>query len=1694
MNTEALGHASSSETNDYDILEKIAESKKAVVYKAVHKDHPDRLLVLKLFKGAYLSDRKKSRISQRVEHLKVLSSPLAITPDLFEVKDGLCFIVQDYFDGVTLDRLTEPGRGMALPDFFTIACSLARVLDAVHTAGIIHGGVKPHNVLVAPDTLDVRLTDFISALDASDSSHFIYEPYFVHQTLPYTSPEQTGRIDHRVTFASDLYSLGVVLFELLTGRLPFSSSDPLELIHAHLAREAPEVRELDPSIPRGLSTIVAKLLLKEPERRYQSSHGLLTDLLRCRDEFAATGSVGEFIPDSDIRNHRVPFISRLVGREKQTAEILETYENVARGQFRALFISGLPGIGKTRLIQELQKPIVKHRGYFTSGKFDLYQKNIPYNSVIQAFRNLIRTFLTESDERVWVWKNKIMMAVGENGKVLTDVIPELEILIGPQPPVKPLPPVESLNRFHDLFDKFLTCLAGEQNPLALFIDDLQWCDTASFDFLAYVFANTRKHPYLFLMGAYRHNEVDSGHPLTRLIAGIRQGEGLLREMRLTALTPEHCHEMVASILASSLAQTRALSDFLAALTGGNPLFIHESLTYLHNENLLTLDKNEEWRWDLDRIRDSNMPTTVVALFGEKIRKLPQEMITLLEYGACMGNTFLPAELAMARDLSLVETFTKLKPALRQGLLTESEGRLRFIHDRVQEAALSAIEPKRRCRMHWHIGNRLLAAAREQDPAMEKMENLFVIASHLNLGREEHPDPETAYLLSDINYHAGNKALDALATEAANEYFKLSRQLLPEDCWQQPHYDRTFKIFQKAAKTELMCGRHENSEELLNQLLDHAATNLDRAECLAEQTISLSSIGSFVKAIETANRGLAYLGRAIPESSEEADRQRKILMAEIHARKDIWQTILELPLTDDRQSRVEFAFYSELVPSYYLCGQLSQLYLTAAQATLRCLSAGMDEAVIYSLAAIGLQLAEEEAFEQAFKYEDLVRNLAAKFPNTFGAARGMNAIVWALMHSRSHPQDIADYCLKSIQCGKNCGDLFTAGAAYGPLLWNLQIQGADLRVIQGFVEEFAEFSERYHLPFSAGLARATQAGWLDPMKKAGDFPSMTDTIAQWKQSKHFASAGSYHVHRAVSHYFFGEHEAAERHLEEALPYLMGLTDSVLKREWLVFRILNLVKRYEEEIDNSGVSGLAEQIRPQIRKIEHWTALGPLLRPYLAFIYAELERVTGDFRHARSLYLDAIATAGEQNYVLLEGHLNEVLGELLRQAGHHSAHVYFSEAARLYRTCHAERKYAGLVAKFPKLVEREKSLQLQAEGESSPSYTLPNLDIGYLMKSSLAISAEIEQDALLKKIMQVVIESSGAQHGFLLVTDDNDALFIRAECHAAAQQTVVMQHRELEEAEGLSKAIVRYVYRTGEKVILHDAASQGIFKDNPEVHEMQLRSVLCLPVIKQSRMIGILYLENRLSSGVFSAERIQMTELLTSQAAISMEHATLLGKHREAEGQIRKSLREKEVLLKEIHHRVKNNLQIIHSMLNLQKPHFKDAKAIELFKESQNRVYTMALIHEKLYQSKSLAGINLSEYVHSLIAYLFLSYGAAEGAVRAKVSIEDVDLDLDKVIPVALIINELVSNALKHGFPDIAARGDGAGEIRVDLSLGPDRRVRLLVSDNGPGFSKTFDVEQSQSLGLKLVRVLVRQLKGEIELQAEGKTEFVITFAA
>jgi PAS domain S-box-containing protein len=587
----------------------------------------------------------------------------------------------------------------------------------------------------------------------------------------------------------------------------------------------------------------------------------------------------------------------------------------------------------------------------------------------------------------------------------------------------------------------------------------------------------------------------------------------------------------------------------------------------------------------------------------------------------------------------------------------------------------------------------------------------------------------------------------------------------------------------------------------------------------------------------------------------------------------------MPFTQDRRNKIELAFYSELIPDLYMSGLVPQLYLSAVQSTQHCLAGGMDESVIYSFSIMGLQLGEQEEFEQAFRYEDLARELSARHPNTFGATRGMNGIVWCNMHSRSHPEEIVEYCQRGIQCGKNCGDLYNAGLCYGPLMWNLQVQGADFALIEEYARECQQFSERNYLSFSVGLAEAMQAGWIAPMKAGYEPIPMQERIARWEQDNHVAAAGSYYAHLALSHYYLGEHQQAAEALAGVERYLSGLTDNVLKRQWYLVQALNALKLHECRAEG-GVEAVLAEIAPLVAKVEIWAALGPLLQPYLSFFYAERERVTGEFERARSLYLAAIESAHRQRYAFLEGHLNECLAEMQLEKSRGPARPFLLEAARLYRSCRAERKEMRLYERHPEFFEKESApVSTAAEAPASAPYALPRLDVGYLMRSALAISAEIEQDALLRRIMQTVIESSGAQHGYLLIVEDGH-LRVRAERHAGGGETV-WKSRRLEDVDDICTAIVRYVFRTGQRLVLADANEEGEFKDNSQVRALGLRSVLCLPVLKQARLVGVLYLENRLAPSMFTPSGTQTTELLAAQAAISLENARLVEEMKQAE---------------------------------------------------------------------------------------------------------------------------------------------------------------------------------------------------------------------
>lgn len=1713
----------------YRLVKKLGESLHATVYQATPHKTPHRSVVIKALKVPLRLESQRCYLRQRVERLKVIHDMRVITPQSFETYGDTQFLVQDHFPGMSLDtwRRTLPKVGVA--DFLAIALDLAQALGAVHDGGIVHGGIKPHNILIRPDTLAVRLVDFISPIDIRQLSHFIYDSSFVEGTLAYTSPEQTGRINHRVGFPTDMYSLSVTFYELLTGRLPFKTADPLALIHSHLAEEAPPVHEVNSDVPEALGRIIAKLGIKEPEKRYQSGAGLYADLMRCQQEFRSTGAIASF--RLGVRDHarRVVFISRMVGRGQEAAKVLETYDAVSRGSFRSIFISGLPGIGKTRLIQELQRALVQHRGYFTSGKFDLYQKNIPYSSLLQALRNLIRTFLTESDERVAVWRGKILQAANNRGRLLTDVIPELETLLGPQPEVPALPPLEARRRFNNLFGGFLACLVTAENPLILFIDDLQWCDSATFDFLDYVFANSAEYPYLYFIGAYRHNEVDSAHPLSYLLRAITARGQALQEVRVTPLDTSHCHEMVAYILDLSLGETALLSAFIAELTEGNPLFVSESLSWLHGQDLLGFGEDGQWHWDMKKIHASNMPPTVVELFGAKVKKLPPETLSILVFSACMGNRFTAEDIAFIQELDVFVLFERLKSVLSMGLLMENKSELQFVHDRVQEAVLQLLDAGQRRSIHWRIGKHLLSAV-PQGGDLIRQDNLFTIVAHMNLGRPDDLDREAAQQLSAINYLAGEKALEALATQAANEYFRASLEHLPGDSWT-ARYRETFRTCQRLAKTELMCGRQDQSERLIETLLEHAADDLDRAEALAEQTTSLSSIGNFIKAIESANRGLAYFGKALPEDAESAKSRMLALMDDIHADgRDVWGNILNMPFTPLRQSRIELKLYSELIPDLYMSGLVPQLYLSAAQSTRLCLAGGMDESVIYSFSIMGLNLGEQGEFELAFRYEDLAHELCALYPDTFGATRGINGIVWCNMHSRSHPQDIIAYCRKGIQCGKNCGDLYNAGLSYGPLMWNLQVLGADFAVLEETATECLEFSRKNQLEFSVGLAESIQWGWIEPMKSPVASPEpMEERLRLWESRNHVASAGSYFVHLGLVHYYYGRYPEAQQCLDRVNRYLAGLTDNVLKRQWYVFRILNALRLYRTGGFEGDMADLNALIDPLMAQVETWAGLGPLLKPYVALIHAERQRVLDNFREARSFYLDAIELSHAQAYVFLEAFANEAMGELQQEARMTTAITYLYTALDLYRRCRARGKEIQLLEKYPFDLKDVRQMPQESGDGGQDLNTLPSLDIDYLMKSARVLSAETDLDSLLDRVVSVMLEASGAQSGFFLAHGHESGLTLAAVHRIGREGAGGLA--SLAETPELCLGIVHYVMHTKKPVVLDDATVDPDFKDLPEVQAAQLRSVMCLPILQQGNASGAVYLENQLSPGLFTPNKLRMAELLTAQAAISLENAQLIRDTRQARDGIKQlnTTLERRVSEEVAQSRDKDHMLIRQSRLavmgemvgNIAHQWRQPLNALGLVLENIREAAQFHELTEEYLDRQLCDAYRLIRKMSTTINDFrnFFKPDKHKEAFNLKKSIEDT---------LSLISGSFRSNAIEivtdapqdvwvEGYPNeysqvllnlltnakeaIQRCGVRAGRITIRL-VEDGARARLVVADNGGGidddakgrlFEPYFSTKEGGTgIGLYMSKMIIENnMQGHIEYVNIGEgTEFTI----
>ncbi len=758
----------------YTVSEILHEGDKSVVYRGIKDEHQS--VILKVLKATFPTLAEIARYQQEYQIIVDLQiSGVVKAYGLEKYQRQLVLVLED-FGGDSLQSFLN--TQVAIADFLNIAIQLASTLGEIHQQQIIHKDIKPKNIIINPQTGETKITDFSIASRLSEENPQLGNVGVLEGTLYYMSPEQTGRMNRVVDYRSDLYSLGITFYQMLTGVLPFTSTDPLELLHCHIDKQPILPHQVRSDIPEVISQLVMKLLAKNAEERYNSAFGVKSDLQLCQRQLKNTGKIADFaIAQQDFAGHLL-IPEKLYGRSAEVTALLQAFERISQGASELLLVSGYSGMGKSSLVNEIHKPILQRQGYFIAGKFDQLHRDIPYASVIQAFRSLMQQLLTESAANLEVWKSKLLSRLGDNAQVIIEVIPELELIVGSQPQLAQLSATAAETRFNWVFTDFVQIFSQASHPLVLFLDDLQWADSASLK-LIQVLLTANNSNYLLLLGAYRDNEVSAAHPLLQTLQKIGNEQVRIERIILTPWSLNHVNQLIADTLQQERAFTQPLAELVFKKTHGNPFFLRQLLKSLVVANLLKFDfDNRRWQWDIQEIQTVDVTDNVVDLMSHNIKQLPDITQNLLKLAACIGHNFELKTLAAIQEKTLPSTAQDIWSAIFTGLIIplssaykiplvvgeetiasaqfDQSISYKFLHDRVQQAAYALIPEAEKKSTHLKIGQLLLRSySDEVEP-----ENIFGLVNHLNYAIDLIPIAEKEQL-AQLNLIAGNSSLNCL---------------------------------------------------------------------------------------------------------------------------------------------------------------------------------------------------------------------------------------------------------------------------------------------------------------------------------------------------------------------------------------------------------------------------------------------------------------------------------------------------------------------------------------------------------------------------------------------------------------------------------------------------------------------------------------------------------------------------------------------------------------------------------------------------------------------------------------------------------------------------------------------------------------------------------------------------------------------
>src|SRR5882757_6559807 len=1424
------------------------------------------------------------RLAREYELKGELDGAWAVRP-LELVRDrGRTMLVLEDTGSEPLHRLLGPP--MEMRSFLRLAIAAAATLAQVHRRSLVHKDIKPANILVNRTTGEVKLTGFGIASRLPRERQAPALPESIAGTLAYMAPEQTGRMNRSIDARSDLYALGVTLYQMLTGSLPFTAADPMEWIHCHIARKPIPPSERLETVPAAVSALILKLLAKTAEERYQTAAGLERDLRWCLAAWKDQHRIYAFPLGQQDTPDRLLIPQKLYGREHEIDTLLAAFDRVVTsGRPELVLLSGYSGIGKSAVVNELHKALVPLRGLFASGKFDQYKRDIPYAILAQAFQTLIRALLGESDAELAGWRDALREALGPNGRLMIDVVPELKLLIGEQPPVQELPPQQAQGRLQLVFRRFLGVFARPEHPLALFLDDLQWLDAATLDMLADLLTQADVHQ-LLVIGAYRDNEVDSTHPLMGRLDAIRKEGAMVQEISLAPLAREDLERFIADTLSCATGLAAPRARLAHEKTAGNPFFAIQFISALAEEGLLRFDHDAaRWRWELDRIHGKGYTDNVVDLMVGRLTRLPDQTQAALRQLACLGNVAKITILSVVLGKSEDDVRSDLLDAVRLELVEHLEGSYKFIHDRVQEAAYSLVPERLRAEAHLRIG-RLLAA---HTPAEKREEGIFEIVNQLNRGAALITSRDEREQFAELNLLAGRRAKATTAYASALTYLTAGEALLPEDSWECRH-NLTFALALNRGECEFLTGALAEAEQRLAALSSRAANTVERATVACLRADLYTALDQSSRAIAVGLDYLQHLGIDwSPHPTEgEARREYERIWSQLGGRTI--ESLIELPLMSDPASLATLDVLAKIVPPafYTDANLLALITCRAVNLSLErgncdascsayewlCMLAGPHfgdyRIAVYRFGQLGYDLVEGRGLTRfrARTYMDF----------------GGSVLPWT-----RHVRAGRDLVRRAFEAANKVGDLNYAAYCGNQLNTNLLAAGDPLAEAEREAEHGLAFAQKMRfglvIDFTSsqlGLIRTLRG--LTPTFGCFDEEQFDEARIERRFSANPVLVFGecfYWIRKLQARFFAGDYASALEASSRAQRLLWSLGSQFETAEYQFYSALCQAASCDSAAAGERQKHL-DALAAHHKQLQLWAANCPdNFENRAALVGAEIARIEGRELDAERLYEQAIRSARANGFIHNEALANELASRFYAARGFEKiARVYLQDARYGYLRWGADGKVRQLDRLHPSLTAPVEHGPTANFGSS-----VQQLDVATVVKASQVVSSEIVLSKLIERLMTIALENAGADRGLLILPAEDDHL-IQAEARAAGDQIEVVLCQKPIAGVSCPESIVRYVIRTRENVILDDANKPNLFSGDDYLRARQTKSILCLPLVKQGRLTALLYLENTLSSYAFPPDRIAILELLAAQAAISLENTRLYSDLQEREAKVRR----------------------------------------------------------------------------------------------------------------------------------------------------------------------------------------------------------------